>query len=267
MQDTGFNYNTNGVSLPIVRDNDGDIYLYDPQHRMNAPHYARRESTGVQMGSLGLSTDQGVQLAAQAANLIPGVGQILSAALQIGDAIFGGGDPTPLSSLMNQIVQSRGAIAEINRGMGVADTFTIPADFDPLDKDKERAFVDAIVTAAIGASEAQIQGDRRKDYYNAISVLADALKQAQGTAHDQDVTSSVVGSLLPVLQAQQQELDALRAVPASNVIPFPQNIPSTDDSPLPAIATTDATTLTTTDYLLIAGGVGILLVVAVRLMR
>lgn len=262
MQDTGFDYNAGGVSLPITRDNDGDLYLYDPNHLINTPHYAPRGTPGIQMQGLGITTDQGVQLASQAANFIPVVGQYLSAALQIGDAIFGGGDPTPLSQLISQIVQARGSIADANRSMGIADTFVIPSGFNPQDKAKNGAFVDGIVTEVIGANESDIQANRRKDYYSTISALGDALKTAQGAAHDQGLTSSVESTLLPVLQRQQQELDALGASSGSNVIPFPT---SATDTTSP-VTTTVSAPLTTTDYLMIAGGVGILLVIAYRAM-
>lgn len=265
MRYTGFDYNAAGVSLPIMRDADGDIYLYDPQHALPLKHYARAEAASTQLGALGINAvDAGIQTAAMAANFIPGVGQILSAALQIGDAIFGGGDPVPLSELMNSIAQLRGQIGEANRAMGTADSFVVPSDFDAKDKDRERSFIDAIVTDALGVTAQQIQDNRRDDYYKAIKALQGALAQLQASAHDQGVAASVQQALIPSLAALQAEILAMQQAPAAAPV-YVTDQATPAPGPSQDFAVPEAVPgLSNTDLLLIGGGVAIVLVLALR---
>lgn len=198
---TGLRYNIGGQSLQLVHDGQGNYFAYDPTHTVNTRHVA---FPGGLHGLGANAVDSGIQVAAQAANFIPVVGPIVSSILSIGDAIFGGGDPTALSVLINNIVQTRGAIADGQRALGINDTFTIPADFDPTDKGKKHpGFVDAIVEEALGVTEDQIQSNRRPDYYSAITALQKMLATVQSETHDAGLEASIVAALQPgVTQTQ-----------------------------------------------------------------
>jgi hypothetical protein len=162
-------------------------------------------------GFLGITTDQGVQAAAQAANFIPGVGPIISSVLQIGDAIFGGGDPTPLSQLISNIVNLRAQIAQANNAAGYQDDFTVPSSFNAQDKQGTAPLVEGIVEQALGVSAAHVQSNRRADYYAAIKALQSDLQQAEQHANNvqltQQITQQVEQQLAP-LQARQSSVGA-----------------------------------------------------------
>lgn len=186
--------------------------------------------------------DTGVQAAAAAANFIPGVGQIISAVLSVGDAIFGGGDPTALSVLISQMVGLRQQIAQAHAALGVSDSFVVPSNFNPTDKGKTNpGFVDSIVEEVLGVTEPQIQSNRRADYYSAITALKSELSGLANQAHDQQLTSNVISQLTAALSAVQPVSNPLvQDQSPAGTITVPVNgvntnvVPVDDNTPLPA---------------------------------
>lgn len=198
MTDTGLVYEKGGRRYPIHRSNLGRaglVYIYDPYKELRAErasvadYLARTPSARRQLGDVPAAA---FNVASEVANYIPGVGPLISSAINIASSIFGGGDPTALSALMNQVMQLRAQIAAANNQMGHADTFTIPAGFNAQNKDAARDPVDAVVESVLGVTEAGIQGDRRADYYKAISALQSILAQAQQGLHDQQLAQTIV---------------------------------------------------------------------------
>jgi hypothetical protein len=202
MIDTGYDYiGPNGRGYPVTRRN-GLFFIYDPKHELTlerqsvlqfmaaaAPAPAHRSGLGVIPGGV-------IQAASTAANFIPGVGPFISAGIQILGGLFGGGDPTALSVLIDQIVQLREQIAEANRSMGVADNFSVPAGFNAQDKDTWRDFVDGIVMQALGTTEEEIQGNRRPDMYSAIDALKRGLAAVQKRADNAQLAQTIEQQIL-----------------------------------------------------------------------
>jgi hypothetical protein len=199
MQDTGLDYVALGRRYPIFVGPGNLPYIFDPKKQLLTERASARAYLESNRGAgLGQAVDTAVQAVATAANFIPGVGPIISAVLNIGDAIFGGGDPTALSLLISQIVQLREQIAQANIAAGVPDSFVVPAGFNPQDKGQFAGFVDGIVESVLGVTEPQIQKDRRKDYYAAIAKLQSILASATQNAHEMQLVSAIEAQLAPV---------------------------------------------------------------------
>lgn len=210
MQHTGLNYEKNGRLYPLTYQG-GLFFIFDPKRELQAERQSVAAALPAARGLGDPAVQAGFQVAAQAAGFIPVVGPFLSAALSVAGSLFGGGDPTALSILMNQIVQLRGQIAAANNAMGRGDSFVIPAGFDPTDKDGSRDLVDGIVEEVLGTSESEIQGNRRPDYYSAIKALQNILTATQAAAHDQALVQTVEGAV-----AQMQGGAAARPATGSN---------------------------------------------------
>lgn len=224
MNNTGLNYvDKSGARYNIIKGADNKYYIADPNFELNAAHKAFSVTQGVPVapatpapkptaanpstpsvttpktlsGFLGeTTTDTAIQSAAAVANFIPVVGPIASTVLSIGDAIFGGGDPTALSVLINEIVQGRATIAQLNNQIAgyTVDSFTIPAGFNPTDKAGTAALVEGIVEQYAGVSQSDVESsNRRADYYKAIS----AINSQISTLTNQAETIATIEKLIP----------------------------------------------------------------------
>lgn len=236
LTDTGIDYVAGGRRFPIFNGG-GMTYIYDPRHQLKAERAAVAKFLSPPARGLGVNTtDTAIQAAATAANFIPVVGPIISSVLSIGDALFGGGDPTALSILINQVVQLRAQIASLNNMLGQPDSFVIPAGFNAQDKDTWRDFVDAIIEQTLGTTESDIQSNRRPDYYSAIAALQKIVTAMQGQVHDQQLTAAIEAAIEPTLVMAPAAAAAAAGSAASDTAPAPAGGSVDDTAPSTAAA-------------------------------
>lgn len=176
----------------------GQVYTYDPNHELGGLHV--NPATGARtLSGLGITAESaGISAAATAASFIPGVGPIVSGVIGLVGSLFGGGDPTPLSQLIDQIVNLRAKIAQAHQAMGVPDSFTIPTGFNSQDKQKWASLVEGIVEQATGKSASDVQSsNRRADYYAAIKAMQNALQDLQTQGQIQQVVHEAIAQNAP----------------------------------------------------------------------
>jgi hypothetical protein len=294
MNNTGLDFvSKNGARYGVIKGADNKYYIADPNFELNAAHKTFSIAQGVPVststvaatsktlsGFLGTTTDTAIQTAAAAVNFIPVVGPIASAVLSVGDAIFGGGDPTPLSQLISEIVQGRATIAQLTNQIAgqVVDTFVIPAGFNAQDKAGTASLVEGIVEQYANVSQADVEsGNRRADYYKAIS----AINAQVAALTNQAQTVSTIEKLLPGISTQA--LSPTATTPAinaatSSVVSSQSGVPSMLLQSTPTVTpsnligtvepSTDTTTTTATTFdptPWIVGGVAAILAAALLL--
>lgn len=237
LQRTGNDYVTpSGVHYALYRDTStGQIFTYDPNRELSGPHINPLKGSSTLSG-LGISAESaGIDAAATAANFIPGVGPIVSAVISLAGGLFGGGDPTPLSQLITNIVNLRAQIAQAHQALGIPDSFTVPAGFNAQDKATWASLVEGIVSQATGKPISDVESsNRRKDYYAAISAMQSSLQQLQTQAEIQTAVAAATSQTAPPTTAN--------VLPASQPVQLPANLPtaSTPIQVLPDNAVNDA---------------------------
>lgn len=127
-----------GERFAVVRADDGELYIHDPQYRLPQRHSIVRVSKPMPLGQGNAAVNAGIQTAESVANMIPGVGPIASSILSVGeDALnafgisFGGNDPTPLSQLADEVTSLRTQIAQAHQALGIPDTVptSLPSNY------------------------------------------------------------------------------------------------------------------------------------------
>lgn len=185
---------------------DGQYYLHDPKHLLETQHVALPTTTrdGGQKGlhGLGASAQAYGTVAATALSFVPVVGPILGPIAGAVASIFGGGDPTPASSLWGSVISLRQQVAQLTNQIAgsVVDTFTVPAGLDPNSDGPAGGNTGNVLSAKIvadvlGLPSGDIHSVKRAQYYQAIQSLQSAITQLQQRVHDQQLTQSIVSQV------------------------------------------------------------------------
>ncbi len=185
---------------------DGQYYLHDPAHTLSAQHVAlpttTRDAGQKGLHGLGQSAQAYGTVAATALSFVPVVGPILGPIAGAVASLFGGGDPTPASSLWSSVISLRQQVAQLTNQIAgsVVDTFTVPAGLDPNSDGPSGGNTGNVLSAKIvadvlGLSSGDIHSVKRAQYYQAIQSLQSAIQQLQQKAHDQQLTQSIVAQV------------------------------------------------------------------------
>lgn len=236
----------NGAPYQVFIGADGKYYLHDPKGQLPFAHTALPIDTSPRdTGLHGLGGNPAAygQVASAALSFVPVVGPILGPIAGAVSSLFGGGDPTPASSLWSSLINLRQQIAQLTNQLAGAtvDTFTVPAGLDPTSDGPNGGNTGNVLAAKItsdvlGLGTTDIHKIKRPQMYQAIQVLQQHLQQLQQQQHDTQLVQQITAAVSP--QTVQPAPGAATSQPAP-VTGTPQTIPMVPETsilaPQPAI--------------------------------
>lgn len=231
----------------------GKYYLHDPDHTLPFAHVAlppdKTQTTG--MSGLGVSptSQAGIQVGIAALNFVPVVGPILSGIAEAVDSIFGGGDPTPASTLWSNVIALRVQVAQLNNQIQGApiDTFQVPPGLDPTSDGPAGGNTGNVLSAAIVAqvlnlASSDIHDVKRAQYYSAITALQNQVATLKQKLTTQQTVAQAIAAVqptepMPYIVGQPAPI----AIPQTNVNVTPSSPNTPIQSSTPPQSTSQAT--------------------------
>lgn len=245
-----------GRRYQVFMGSDDRYYLFDPNHTLDthalqtSPHQTlpglpHEQAAGLH--GLGAGEQAYIGVAATAASFVPVVGPVLGPLIGAIGSLFGGGDPTPASSIWKAIIDAREAVAQTKNAIAGSppnppvDTFVVPPGLvrtsdGPNGGNTGNVLASKICAEVLSLPSSDIHKVKRAQWYACLQTLQKELQQLQGQQHDMQLTQQITQQIIPTVPSTQTV--AAPTQPITQPVLSPYTIPQAalPSQSLPAVA-------------------------------